>query len=97
MRLVTRADFDGLACGALITKFEKIDSYLFVEPKFMQDGLVEVRGGRYHCQSSLSPQLHALVRPSHYQHHAAVRPSHHAGPRRVSACAQRRTRGLRIL
>ena len=45
MRLVTRADFDGLVCGALITKFEKIDSHLFVEPKFMQDGLVEVRGG----------------------------------------------------
>jgi hypothetical protein len=32
-------------CGALITKFEEIDSYLFVEPKFMQDGLVEVRSG----------------------------------------------------
>jgi oligoribonuclease NrnB/cAMP/cGMP phosphodiesterase (DHH superfamily) len=45
MRLVTRADFDGLVCGALITKFEKIDSYLFVEPKFMQDGLVEIRSG----------------------------------------------------
>jgi hypothetical protein len=42
---VTRADFDGLVCGAMITKFEKIDSYLFVEPKFMQDGLVEVRNG----------------------------------------------------
>src|SRR5215467_9964873 len=45
MRLVTRADFDGLVCGALVTKFEKIDSYLFVEPKFMQDGLVEIRDG----------------------------------------------------
>jgi len=45
MRLVTRADFDGLVCGALITKFEPIDSYLFVEPKFMQDGLVEIRAG----------------------------------------------------
>ena len=45
MRLVTRADFDGLVCGALVTKFEKVDSYLFVEPKFMQDGLVEVRSG----------------------------------------------------
>lgn len=45
MRLVTRADFDGLVCGALITQFEKIDSYLFVEPKFMQDGLVEIRNG----------------------------------------------------
>jgi hypothetical protein len=45
MRLVTRADFDGLVCGALVTKFEQIDDYLFVEPKFMQDGLVEIRAG----------------------------------------------------
>jgi oligoribonuclease NrnB/cAMP/cGMP phosphodiesterase (DHH superfamily) len=45
MRLVTRADFDGLVCGALLTKFEPIDAYLFVEPKFMQDGLVEIRAG----------------------------------------------------
>jgi hypothetical protein len=45
MRLVTRADFDGLVCGALITQFERIDDYLFVEPKFMQDGVVEIRGG----------------------------------------------------
>jgi hypothetical protein len=45
MRLVTRADFDGLVCGALITQFERIDDYLFVEPKFMQDGAVEVRSG----------------------------------------------------
>ena len=45
MRLVTRADFDGLVCGALVTKFERINDYLFVEPKFMQDGLVEIRSG----------------------------------------------------
>jgi len=45
MRLVTRADFDGLVCGALVTKFEKIDDNIFVEPKFMQDGLVEIRRG----------------------------------------------------
>ena len=45
MRLVTRADFDGLVCGALVTKFENVDDYLFVEPKFMQDGLVEIRRG----------------------------------------------------
>lgn len=45
MRLVTRADFDGLVCGAVITLMEEIDSYLFVEPKFMQDGQVEIRRG----------------------------------------------------
>jgi oligoribonuclease NrnB/cAMP/cGMP phosphodiesterase (DHH superfamily) len=46
MRLVTRADFDGLACGAVITLMEDtVDSFLFVEPKFMQDGMVEIRRG----------------------------------------------------
>lgn len=45
MRLVTRPDFDGIVCGALITALEDIDSYLFVEPKFMQDGAVDIRGG----------------------------------------------------
>ena len=45
MRLITRADFDWLVCGALITQFERIDDYLFVEPKFMQDGAVEIRAG----------------------------------------------------
>ena len=45
MRLVTRADFDGLVCGGLVTKFEQIDDYLFIEPKFMQDGLVDIRNG----------------------------------------------------
>lgn len=45
MRLVTRPDFDGIVCGALITALEEIDSFLFVEPKFMQDGAVEVRPG----------------------------------------------------
>jgi len=45
MRLVTRADFDGLVCGALVTKFEQVDDFLYVEPKFMQDGLVEIRHG----------------------------------------------------
>ena len=45
MRLVTRADFDGLVCGAFVTKFENVDDHLFVEPKFLQDGLVDIRHG----------------------------------------------------
>jgi hypothetical protein len=45
MRLVTRADFDGLVCGALVTQFEPIDDHLFIEPKFMQDGQVDIRRG----------------------------------------------------
>jgi len=42
MRLITRADFDGIACGVLITARENIDHFLFVEPKSMQDGEIEV-------------------------------------------------------
>lgn len=42
MRLVTRSDFDGLACGALLLEAGIIDSWRFAHPKDLQDGLVEV-------------------------------------------------------
>ncbi|MDD5937169.1 MAG: exopolyphosphatase [Clostridiales bacterium] len=42
MRLVTRSDFDGLACGALLLEAGIIDSWKFAHPKDIQDGLVEV-------------------------------------------------------
>lgn len=42
MRLLTRSDFDGLACGALLKEVGIIDSWAFVHPKDIQDGLVEV-------------------------------------------------------
>ena len=42
MRLLTRADFDGLGCGALLKDLGVIDSWLFVHPKDIQDGLVKV-------------------------------------------------------
>lgn len=42
MRLITRSDFDGLACGALLKEVGIIDSWKFAHPKDLQDGLVEV-------------------------------------------------------
>lgn len=42
MRLLTRSDFDGLACGALLKELGVIDNWKFVHPKDIQDGLVEV-------------------------------------------------------
>ncbi|MCL2798452.1 MAG: exopolyphosphatase [Firmicutes bacterium] len=42
MRLLTRSDFDGLACGVLLKHLGVIDSWKFIHPKDMQDGLVEV-------------------------------------------------------
>ena len=42
MRLITRSDFDGLACGALLKEAGIIDCWRFAHPKDIQDGLVEV-------------------------------------------------------
>jgi len=41
MRLVTRSDFDGLACAALLKEAGIIDSIKFVHPKDVQDGKIE--------------------------------------------------------
>ena len=42
MRLVTRSDFDGLVCGALLLDAGIIDNWKFAHPKDLQDGLVPV-------------------------------------------------------
>ena len=42
MRLITRSDFDGLACAVLLKEVEKIDSVEFVHPKDVQAGTVTV-------------------------------------------------------
>ena len=44
MRLITRSDFDGLACGALLLCAGVVepDSWTFAHPKDLQDGLIPV-------------------------------------------------------
>ncbi len=42
MRVLTRSDFDGLACSALLFQLGIVDSWKFVHPKDIQDGLIEV-------------------------------------------------------
>ncbi|MDR2965633.1 MAG: exopolyphosphatase [Treponema sp.] len=42
MRLLTRSDFDGLACGALLSYLGLVEEWKFVHPKDIQDGLIEV-------------------------------------------------------
>ena len=41
-RLVTRSDFDGLICAALLKELDVIDEILFVHPKDMQDGKIAI-------------------------------------------------------
>ena len=42
MRLVTRSDFDGLACAMMLRELAIIDEIKFVHPKDVQDGKVEL-------------------------------------------------------
>jgi len=42
MRLVTRSDFDGLACAMMLKELDLIDDIKFVHPKDVQDGKVEL-------------------------------------------------------
>ena len=44
MRLVTRSDFDGLACAMMLKDLDMIDEIKFVHPKDVQDGKVELSG-----------------------------------------------------
>jgi len=44
-RLVTRSDFDGLVCAALLKELGILEEIKFVHPKDMQDGLIEITGG----------------------------------------------------
>ncbi len=41
-RLITRSDFDGLVCAVLLKHLDLVDDILFVHPKDMQDGKIEV-------------------------------------------------------
>ena len=41
-RLVTRSDFDGLVCAVLLNELDMTDDILFVHPKDMQDGKIEI-------------------------------------------------------
>jgi len=41
-RLVTRSDFDGLVCAVLLKHLDLLDDILFVHPKDMQDGKIQI-------------------------------------------------------
>lgn len=41
-RLITRSDMDGLVCGILLKEMDMVSEILFVHPKDMQDGKVDV-------------------------------------------------------
>jgi nanoRNase/pAp phosphatase (c-di-AMP/oligoRNAs hydrolase) len=57
-RLVTRSDFDGLVCAALLKELGILDDILFVHPKDMQDGKVELTDRDITTNLPYAPGVH---------------------------------------
>ncbi len=57
-RLVTRSDFDGLVCAVLFKKMDMVGDILFVHPKDVQDGRVELTSNDITTNLPYSPYVH---------------------------------------
>jgi nanoRNase/pAp phosphatase (c-di-AMP/oligoRNAs hydrolase) len=57
-RLVTRSDFDGLVCAALLKHLDMLDDVKFVHPKDVQDGKVELGSGDITTNLPYHPNVH---------------------------------------
>lgn len=65
-RLVTRSDFDGLVCAVLLRQLDLIDDVVFVHPKDVQDGLVDITGDDILTNLPYAPQAHLV-----FDHHSS--------------------------
>lgn len=86
-RLVTRSDFDGLACAVLLTELDLIDDIKFVHPKDMQDGKVDITARDITTNLPYVPGVHLA-----FDHHLSEtlrnpgeRPEHIISPDAPSA------------
>jgi nanoRNase/pAp phosphatase (c-di-AMP/oligoRNAs hydrolase) len=77
-RLVTRSDFDGLVCAALLKELGVLEDILFVHPKDVQDGKVELTADDITTNLPYRPEV-ALS----FDHHSSedVRVTEDAGNR----------------
>ena len=67
-RLVTRSDFDGLVCAALLKELGVLEEILFVHPKDIQDGKVELTAQDITTNLPYRPEV-ALA----FDHHSSER------------------------
>ena len=63
-RLVTRSDFDGLVCALLLKELGMIDEILFVHPKDVQDGKVDIGPRDITTNLPYDPRAHLV-----FDHH----------------------------
>src|SRR3954470_10481902 len=83
-RLVTRSDFDGLVCAALLKELGMLDEVLFVHPKDIQDGKVELSSNDITANLPYRPEV-ALS----FDHHSSedLRVTEDAGNRVATSSA----------
>jgi nanoRNase/pAp phosphatase (c-di-AMP/oligoRNAs hydrolase) len=86
-RLVTRSDFDGLVCAVLLKYLDMLDDILFVHPKDMQDGKIEISPNDITTNLPYVPGAHMV-----FDHHLSEtlrntgeRPNHIIDPAAPSA------------
>lgn len=65
-RLVTRSDFDGLVCAMLLREMNILDDILFVHPKDVQDGKVDITNTDILTNLPYDPRCHLC-----FDHHAS--------------------------
>lgn len=65
-RLVTRSDFDGLVCAVLFKELNMVEDILFVHPKDVQDGKIEITE-----QDILTNLPYAAAAHLIFDHHAS--------------------------
>ena len=63
-RLVTRSDFDGLVCAVLLKARGMIDDIMFVHPKDVQDGVIDITANDILTNLPYSPAAHVV-----FDHH----------------------------
>jgi nanoRNase/pAp phosphatase (c-di-AMP/oligoRNAs hydrolase) len=77
-RLVTRSDFDGLVCAALLKHLGMLDDVKFVHPKDVQDGKVELGAGDITTNLPYHPDVHIAFDHHHSETiRVAGRPANH--------------------
>ena len=57
-RLVTRSDFDGLVCAVLLKKLNLLEDILFVHPKDVTDGKVDISKNDITTNLPYNPKCH---------------------------------------
>ncbi len=65
-RLVTRSDFDGLVCAVLLKHLDMINEIIFVHPKDMQDGKIEITNNDVTTNLPYVPGVHIA-----FDHHVS--------------------------